>query len=145
MSLPVSNKLNMWQPPMPCMAVLDLVFDSDANCRITWWRISQGFTALSDSLDEVWNYLTSSKARICSMNTFTTESWASRRLAAMWSFYAQFCPHTVFSSLIYIYNIIDYIAPRSTGCRDELNICNCWISDEGQVTVVVSFPIAWQR
>lgn len=36
------------------------------------------------------------------MNTFTTESWASRRLAAIWSFYAQFCPHTVFSSL-YIY------------------------------------------
>lgn len=36
------------------------------------------------------------------MNTFTTESWASRRLAAIWSFYAQFCPHSLFV-FIYIY------------------------------------------
>lgn len=54
-------------------------------------------------------------------------------------------PTQSFRLYIYIYYTVDYIAPRSTGCRDELNICNCWISDEGQVTVVVSFPLAWQR
>lgn len=32
------------------MAVLDLVFDSDANSAL---KLSQGFTAFSDSLDEV--------------------------------------------------------------------------------------------
>ena len=54
--------------------------------------------------------------------------------------------HIYIHIYIYTYHIdVHIVVPSSSGCRDELNICNCWISDEGQVAVVVSFPLAWQR